>query len=227
MRNVGASRKMLELNRIYCMDCIEGMKQLDDNSVDLVVTDPPYGFNRFPGDEKETFLVLVADAFKEVKRVLKKGSWAFVFSGTGDIKRLLNCIDLNFQRLLWMYKPADCTFPYRGWLLTSEAIALFSNGPPTPLIERKPYHHDCYIHKKVGQEGVEGHPTVKPIFVVRDLVCRVNGLILDPFMGSGTTAVAAKQLNRNFIGFEINEEYCKIAKKRLAQETFTSLGFQD
>ena len=203
------------INKVICGDCLEVMKGIPDESVNAVITDPPYGFNRFEGDNPETFMKLIKQAFKEIKRILKRGSWVFVFSGTGQIKNILNNIDLDFQRLLWIYKPADCTYPYRGWLLKSETIALFTKGKPQPLLERKPYQHDCYIYTRVGLEGVEGHPTVKPLNIMGDLCSRVNDIILDPFLGSGTTAVACKQLNRRFIGIEINPEYCKIAEKRL------------
>jgi len=202
------------IDRVICGDCLEVMKEIPDKSVDAVITDPPYGFGRFETDDGN-FIKLIQSAFVEVKRITRFGAWSFVFSGTGAVKDLLNAIDLDFQRLLWLYKPADCTYPYRGWLLTSEAIAVFTNGNPTPLLDRKPYRHDCYIHSRVGQEGVEGHPTVKPLDVIYDLCARVNGIVLDPFLGSGTTAVACKQLNRHFIGIEINPDYCKIARERL------------
>ncbi len=201
---------------IYHADCRDILPLIPDKSVDLVLTDPPYGFNRFETDGKD-FIGLVTQVFTNLP--LKQGGWAFVFSGTGELKNLFNAIPLDFQRLLWVYKPADCTFPYRGWLLTSEAIALFSRGKPSALFERKPYRHDCYLHYHVGQEGVEGHPTVKPHAIIEDLVfrCIPDGLILDPFLGSGTTAYCAKKLGRKCIGIEIEEKYCEIAAKRCSQ----------
>jgi site-specific DNA-methyltransferase (adenine-specific) len=67
----------------------------------------------------------------------------------------------------------------------------------------------------VGLEGVEGHPTVKPLSVITDfaLRCPENGTILDPFMGSGTTLRAAKDLQRKAVGIEIEEKYCEIAAR--------------
>ena len=205
--------------RIYHGDCREILPQLPDKSVDLVPTDPPYGFGRFSTDG-QGFMELIGDTFRLIKEILKDGHWAFVFTGTGEIKRLLNTICLDYQRLLWLYKPADCTYPYRGWLLKSEAIALFSNGEPSPLFDRHPYRHDCYLHYTVGQEGVKGHPTVKPHAVIEDLVlrCEPNHLILDPFLGSGTTCYCAKKLGRKSIGIEIEERYCEIAANRCRQE---------
>lgn len=201
---------------IWCADCRDILPKVP--KVDLVLTDPPYGFNRFLGDEPEKFLQIIKEAFDVIPLV--DGGWAFVFTGTGFLKDVLNAINLKYQRLLWMYKPADCTFPWRGWLLKSEAICIFSNGAPQPLLEIHPYSHDTYIHKKVGKEGVNGHPTVKPLSIIKNLVSRTSGIILDPFLGSGTTAVAAKELGRKFIGIEISREYCEIAKKRLRQQVF-------
>jgi len=96
---------------------------------------------------------------------------------------------------------------------------LFSKGNPRPLNERKPYRHDCYLHYNVGHEGVEGHPTVKPHAIIEDLVlrCIEGGLILDPFLGSGTTAYCAKKLNRKCIGIDSDEKSCEIATKRCSQ----------
>lgn len=208
------------LNRVHCADCLDFMGQMPDECVDLVITDPPYGFERFDTDGKD-FMDSLIPRMLSMKRIVKRGGYVFVFSGTGKVIELANIIPFEFQRMLWVYKPNDCTFPYKGWLLKSEAILMFRNGKgDNALRERKPYQHDCYIHKNVGQEHVEGHPTVKPLSIIRDLVLRANDsdIIFDPFLGSGTTAVAAKQLGRNFIGVEISPEYCKIAEERLKQE---------
>lgn len=144
----------------------------------------------------------------------------FVFTSPGEVVNLANATKAKFKRLFWMYKPADMTFPLRGWLLTSEAILWFFKPGTCNFSERKPYRHDCYIHRRVGMEGVEGHPTVKPLSVILDFAsrCPETGTILDPFMGSGTTLRAAKDLRRKAIGIEIEEKYCEIAAKRMSQE---------
>lgn len=112
---------------LYCGDCLEILPLLPDNSVDLVLTDPPYGMNKFKGDEKNFTDVLIKPCFDALKQKFKNILFV-VFTGTGDLKRVINAIDLHFERCLWMYKPADCTFPFIKWLLKSEAILLFSNG---------------------------------------------------------------------------------------------------
>ena len=202
---------------IYHGDCREILPHLP--KVDLVLTDPPYGMNRFETDGKD-FMSVVGPALTSAFRLLPEGGGMFVFMSTGEVINLANAVEAPFKRMLWMYKPADCTFPLQGWLLKSEAILWFAVPGKCHLKERHPFRHDCYIHRTVGQEGVEGHPTVKPISVFTDFVsrCPDDGAVLDPFMGSGTTLRAAKDLGRKAIGIEIDERYCEIAVKRLRQE---------
>ena len=80
------------------------------------------------------------------------------------------------------------------------------------------FESDSYRH---GQPGKVNHPTQKPLAVILPIIqasSNFGDLILDPFAGSGSTLVAAKQLGRRYIGIEISEEYCKIARERLKQE---------
>jgi DNA modification methylase len=206
-----------ELNKVHCCDCLEALKQLPDKCIDLVLTDPPYGMNKFAGDEKASYLPTVRAALSECGRILRPGGSLFVFTSTGEVMNVGRGVPLDFVRMLWMYKPADCTFPFRGWLLKSEAILWFAKGSPVLSDREDKYQHDVYTHTAVGREGVEGHPTVKPLWVVKDIASRSmpNALILDPFMGSGTTGVAAVQLGRQFLGFEIDPEYCRLANERI------------
>jgi site-specific DNA-methyltransferase (adenine-specific) len=204
---------------IYHGDCREILPTIPAGSVDLVLTDPPYGMNRFATDGKD-YLTAVGPALRHAWLCLSESGSMFVFTSTAEVVEVANALGQRLKRLLWLYKPADCTYPLAGWLLKSEAILWFVKGDRIGLKERRPFRHDCYIHNHVGMEGVEGHPTVKPLKVVRDLAsrCPDAGVILDPFLGSGTTLVAAKQLGRHAIGIEIEERYCEIAAKRLAQE---------
>jgi len=204
---------------IYHGDCRAVMADL--GGIDYLVTDPPYGFGRFDTDGKG-FLHTVGPAMQTALALLPDDSTTFVFSGTGQIVQLSRACGVDPYRILWLYKPNDCTYPLAGWLLKSEAILWFRFGSGA-MVAPVRYTHDCYIHRSVGQEGVEGHPTVKPLAVVSDLVQRLepDGVILDPFMGSGTTLRAAKDLGRKAIGIEIEERYCEIAAKRMAQEVLS------
>ena len=78
---------------------------------------------------------------------------------------------------------------------------------------------DCKVFNAQTGAGDLGHPCPKPLSVMQWLIndaTDLGGLVLDPFLGSGTTAVAAKKLGRHFLGFEISEEYCRIARERIA-----------
>jgi len=203
---------------IYHGDCRAILPLLGERKFEMVCTDPPYGFGRVTNDGKD-YLDIVAPALRMAWTQLKASGDMFVFTSTGEVVNVANALGQPLKRLLWMYKPNDCTFPLAGWLLTSEAILWFHKGNKLNFAERKPYKHDTYVHTGVGQEGVEGHPTIKPLAVVGDIVsrCVKGGSVLDPFMGSGTTLVAAYRLGRKAVGIEINQEYCEIAVRRLGQ----------
>lgn len=197
-------------------DCLQLLPQIPDESIDAVITDPPYGMLRFDTDQKN-FLDVVGPALRLCWQKMKPNASMFVFMSTAEVVNVANALGQPLKRLFWMYKPADCTYPFHGWLLTSEAILWFVKGDKPNLVERKPFRHDCYVHKTVGQEGVTGHPCVKPLWVVRDLVLRIpeGGVILDPFAGSATTGVACAQEGRSFIGMECDEVFFPIGQRRL------------
>lgn len=211
---------------LYNGDCraIIPTLSLPCESIDMILTDPPYGMGRFKTDGKD-YLEAVGPALKMAWKLLKNRGSMFIFTSTSEIVSVSNAIKLNPKKVFWMYKPNKCGYPHHGWISKSEAILWFVKGDKPDLQERRPFSHDTYIIKNVGKEGVEGHPTVKPLSVVSDLVsrCPVNGLILDAFCGSGTTLVACKNLDRKGIGIEIEHDYCKIVVQRLAQEVL-SLG---
>jgi site-specific DNA-methyltransferase (adenine-specific) len=204
---------------IFHGDSRELVPLLEDDAVDMVLTDPPYGMNRFATDGKD-FLRVVGPVLQDAFRCLVSPGNMFVFTSTAEVVNVANAVEQPLKRLLWMYKPNDCTYPLGGWLLTSEAILWFHKGNRLALEERRPFKHDTYTVTSVGQEGVTGHPTVKPIAVVSDIASRVRpgAMILDPFMGSGTTLLAAKRLGRRAIGIDVEENYCYLAAERLASE---------
>ena len=187
---------------IYCGDCLKILPLLEPGSVDLVVTDPEYGIN-------VTEMTLGAG-----KKNFYRGNW--------DKSRPQYIADLlKFGRaIIWGGNYFADQLPITNdWLVWhknndgrsfSEAELAWSNLGTNIRV----YHHHWS-----GEE--KQHPTQKPLKVINwcmGLDKMGCGTILDPFLGSGTTAVSAKQLGRKFIGIEIEEKYCEIAKKRLAQE---------
>ena len=124
-----------------------------------------------------------------------------------------------------MTKPNDITFPWRGWLLKSEAILVFSIGGGS-WVDVHPYIADTYLFNHSGGEIKDGgdkaahgplyHPSVKPLSIVSDIMSRLGGeIIFDPFLGSGTTMVAGQNLGRKVRGMEISPAYCAVTLERM------------
>jgi len=229
---------MLETDKIYCMDCLEGMKLLEDKSVDCIITDPPYGINYHSNmgsvEYKKRLHVYTWDNdfsiktyFDDMWRVLKDDADMFIFGKMLNYPQMCN---LNgFKQVLIWWKASggmgDLTVP----ALDYECIFYFKKGK-RPLNQRL---GSVYKHLTIQRSGEEDpnpgigmsrmkHPTQKPKGIIVDLLSlstNKGDLVLDCFLGSGTTALACKQLNRRFIGFEISQKYVDIANKRLQQET--------
>ena len=225
---------MLELNRIYNMDCLEGLKQIPDNSIDLVVTDPPYeiqtsgaGIYKQPDKQYVKELNLMKDGFSpeildELCRVLKKIN-IYLFCSQKQIIPLLDYFvkekGCNWNLLTW-HKTNPVPACNNKYLTDTEFILFFREKGVKIYGEFKTKF--TYYVTPLNQKDKKSykHPTIKPLEIVENLIInssREGDVILDPFIGSGTTAVASKKLNRNYIGFEISEEYCKIAEKRVSE----------
>ena len=215
---------MLELNKIYNTDCLEFMRSMPDSCVDLVVTDPPYeihtkggGLGRRPVYENGA-LGKISQGFdaeatlEQVARICKKIN-IFIFCSTKQKPRIMNWgyeRDCNVAELAW-YKPNAAPFTNNTFKSDLENIIYIrEKGVKIKGISRL-FTHNCGKSKY-------GHPTEKPLEIIEKLILTASNegdLIFDPFMGSGTTAAACKELNRNFIGCEIEAKYCEIAEKRL------------
>lgn len=219
---------------IYHGDCREILPQLP--KVDLVLTDPPYGIDfqsAWPTEERkkekikndglEEYKALLPWLYSSIKDVLKDGGVACCCCGGGTPSLAYAWIEvpkhLNLENVcIW-----DKGFVGMGWRYRFqwEAVIIASKG------ERKTWNggnnrsNILEFQKVIPQNG--DHPTPKPESLMRQLIednSNAEELVLDPFMGSGTTLRAAKDLGRNAIGIEIEEKYCEIAAKRLRQEVF-------
>ena len=224
---------MLEINKIHCMDCLEGMKQIPDNSIDLIVTDPPYnqGISTCYGTSKHKKPKKcdwdknfdIKPFFKEFKRIIKNNGMIYIFCNQHN----MNDLPKSNLILVWDKKDYDVG-DTRIWSCSHEFIKIYKFGIANFKYNKRPRGILRFnkVQNAASEEFKKGifrncqeHPTQKPIALIRHIIKFHNvNLILDPFMGSGTTAVACKQLGRNFIGFEISQEYVDIANKRLAQE---------
>ena len=216
----------MELNKIHCMDALDGLKQLEDDSVDLVLTDPPYNLDKdFQNDnlKEEEFISFLTPILKELKRVSKPKRSIIIFFDSGkNLPLLFKCIEkaeLHFQKLGVWYKPNDCSFPHNRILRKSEVFVIVSKTLKLNH-DGEGHIHDCIIRNRRITDKSFWHPTVKELPVIEKLLLSHSlekWIVLDPFMGSGTTAVACTKLGRKFIGFEIEQKYIEMANKRISQ----------
>jgi site-specific DNA-methyltransferase (adenine-specific) len=194
---------------IYNGDCIEIMKQFNDKSFDIVLTDPPYGINfqsnyrKIKHDKIVNDDVFNIEAVNEFFRLAINAVYVFC--------RWDNLITLPKPKsfIVWVknnWSMGDLKHEHgRQW----EGIAFYPQEKHK-FIKRIP----DVINAKRTKNNL--HPTEKPVELIEELIKNNEGdLIIDPFMGSGTTLVAARNLGRKAIGIELSEKYCEIAVKRL------------
>jgi len=204
------------------------MKALPDGCVDAVITDPPYKVSqKYGGGVDADNLIAVSSILRvlpEISRALMEEHFAFIFYDNRILPFLFEAVKgtrLVYRKQLFLYRRWGIANRWIGWMQTTDPICVFVNGyekPFSPEEIRGEVKHDCYI-KAGPEEDDTGHPAQKPLEPIIDMIqwcTEEEGLILDPFLGSGTTAVAAKKLGRHFLGFEISEEYCRIARERIA-----------
>jgi site-specific DNA-methyltransferase (adenine-specific) len=231
---------MLEINKIYNMDCLEGMKSIPDKSIDLVITDPPYdiqtsGAGIYKQDDKQYIkeLNFMKDGFSsevldELCRVLRKIN-IYIFCSQKQIIPLLDYFvkgkNCNYNLLTW-HKTNPIPACGNKYLTDTEFILFFrEKGVKVHgTFKSKFTYYLTPLNQK--DKKLYGHPTVKPLNTVQNFVINSslpNSTILDPFMGSGTTAVACINTNRNYIGFEIDPDYYKIAEERIRKAKLDKL----
>jgi len=200
---------------IYNADCLEIMKQFKDKSFDLVLTDPPYGIKRdsgfggFGGFGEEKIQRRIyddnwdnerpnKDYFDNILRVSKK---AIIFGGN-------YFADLLPQGKHWLVWDKLNTMPSFG-----DCELIWTNFDRNSVKK-----YVVQWNGLLGKEKNRYHPTQKPLALILRLVreyTNINDIILDPFIGSGTILVAAKELNRRAVGIELEKKYCDIAIKRI------------
>lgn len=206
-------------------DCLEEMKKIPDGSVDMILTDPPYGMDLTPQRKSGKFkgvkiknddnLDWCDDFFAECFRVTPKDSSSIIFCNHHCVSEfILSARKAGFEiknLVIW----DKCHFGMGGnWRPVHELILICTKGRFVTksknlktILKFKKIHHSKAVH-----------PTEKPIEMLEHLIYEPDynpSTILDPFMGSGTTGVACKNLNRNFIGIELDEGYFNIAKERI------------
>lgn len=233
---------------LYCGDCLEIMPTLPPASVDLVLTDPPYNlawkaeiklagrsniFHRaaqiLKWDEV-SIPELCAGTYPQFNRLLKESGSVLSFCRTEFITELVNAgkkEDLDVKTTIVWHKTNPVTqIRKKNYLSSIEAVVWQARKrekiPFTFNFGRQTDMHN-FIEGPIcmGAERTE-HPTQKPIYVLEKLLVvhsNCGDLVIDPFMGSGTTGVACVRNGRKFIGIELNEKYFDIACRRIEAET--------
>jgi DNA modification methylase len=222
----------LELNKIHLGDSYKLIKQIPDKSVDLVYTDIPYqmqsggkGGGAFGdrvhrlirGDMKNIIEGIDYKIFDEFKRIMKKVN-VFIWCNKQQIKDIINIFgDYSLEILVWG-KENPTPFTNNVWLSDLEYCLYFreSGVKLNDGYELKSKWHISPIN--MDDKNEFEHPTIKPLQLVKRHILhtsQLNDVVLDCFMGSGTTAVASKELGRQYIGIEIDEKWHKIAVDRV------------
>ena len=258
----------LPLNKIICGDAVKELKKMPDNSVDLIVTSPPYdnvrNYNGFSYDLHATG--------KEIFRVLKNGGIAamVIQDQTKNFGKTLTsfraivdwCDNIGFklfETVIYKKHGAEGAWWTKRFRVDHEYIPIFLKGDRPQYFNKEPLkipskhggktmtgcatrltNGKTLTSKKVtinpmkcrgtiwdyvtcgdGSRLKHQHPATFPNKIPYDLIqcfCPKNGIVLDPFIGSGTTALATIDLDRNYIGIDISKEYCNLTKKRIKEE---------
>ena len=203
----------MELNTIRCCDCLDGMRELESKSIDLVITDPPYGIGKtgILNDDmpREEYIAWMVEVLSEIERVSSDGY--FIFHNESMLFKLAHIYkDCRLFASCNNFSIMGRGMPY-AW---SPIVFKIKNKDSFTGIGR-----NWFICNTANMENTPkriGHPSPKPIDnLVYILEMFSSKTILDPFIGSGSTAIACLKTNRDFIGFELNNEYFEKAQIRI------------
>lgn len=216
---------------IHLNDCICVLNTLPDKSIDLVVTDPPYklqsdgGGGTFGRKKREyhksytSLGKLNIDVLKELDRVMKKTN-IYIWCNKLQLSMYLNYYEqkgCNCDIICWhKTNPVpSCNNKY----LSDTEYCIFARAKGVRVYGEYKTKRKFYVSQlNVKDKKRYKHPTIKPLEIIRNFIINSSNkgdVILDPYMGSGTTCVAAKELEREFIGIEIDEQWFNIAHQRL------------
>lgn len=224
-------------NNIYLGDCLELVRQIPDNSIDLVVTDPPYktitggdsgGKNSIrpkgmlSGDRKLFTYQnnITPDLWMpELHRVLKNESHCYIFTNSLNMQTMLNtALDAGFKlHNILVWEKNNCT-PSQFYMKNCEYVLFLRKGKAKWINN---IGESKTVHSFKNVIGNKLHPTQKPVDLLEFYInnsSSVGDVVLDPFVGSGSTCLAANNTGRHYIGFELDEKYFEIAKQRLEED---------
>ena len=221
---------------LRCGDCLTAIKNMPDMCIDLIVTDPPYKLTSRGGsgtmggywkEEKakkgvvfDNNSISCKEYLPEFYRILKNKSILYLMCNNTNLQEMINVATQSgfkfVKSLIWEKGNKICG---RYYMNCFEYILLFRKGGDKPIKNcGTPDILKVPIKKQKDINGKNLHNTEKPVELMKILIensSDENDIILDPFMGIGSTGIASKELKRNFIGIELDEKYFNIAKERI------------
>ena len=209
------------LNTVIEGDCIEVMRRLPDESIDFVLTDPPYTTAYRPRDGRtirnDDRSDWIAPAFQEIYRVLRPDSICMTFYGWPNVDKFFSAFRAaGFRPVSHICFTKDYTSRVGYTAGRHEVAYVLAKGrPPMPIEPPSDVIRWQYLDGDL-------HPTVKPADCLVHFIeaySKPGGVVLDPFCGSGTTLLAAKLWDRNYIGIEIDAGYVKVAREEVTRTT--------
>ena len=229
----------MELNKIYNEDCLVGMKRIPDGSIDLIATDVPYRITSrgnagssggmmqkdlsMKGKIFEDNDIKIEEYLPEFYRILKEKSHCYIMCNHINLTHFLKVIDeSNFHFIKCLVWVKDNKIMGSFYMNQFEYIIMLRKGGAKIVNNCGISDVLMFANKKdKDKNGQNLHDSQKPVGLFQTLISqssKKSETILDPFMGSGTTAIAAIREKRNFIGFELNKEYYDKACKRIKLE---------
>ena len=228
------------MDEILNMDCMEGLEQVPDDFVDLIVMDPPYelqtqGGGAFGNANREYHGQLspiskgiTNDVLDALCRKMKAVN-IYIWCNKAQLRQYLDYFDdrgCSVDLLTW--HKTNPTPTCNNKYLSDTEYCIFARDKGVKLYGSYETKRKFYVTaSNTDDKKMYGHPTVKPLDIIRNLIInssKEGGVVMDPFMGSGTTAVACKLTGRHYIGFEIDPKYFGIAKERIERAEGNGCG---
>ena len=255
-------------NKIFNEDCLIGIKRIPNDSLDLVIADPPYCLGKDYENNSDKlnskeylewtykWINLVIPKLKDTGSLYIFLSWQYspeIFSYIKTKMPMINEIiwDRRVPSMGGSTRKFSSVHDNIGFFVKKDKKYFFNiDGIRIPYDKetKKARTRSIFVGKKWLEIGYnpkdiwsvsrihaqaperQNHPTQKPLEIIERIIkasCPVNGIVLDPFMGTGTTAIAAINTKRNYIGFEINKNYCKIIGERISNSEENKGLFKD
>lgn len=219
----------MELDKIYNIDCLEGMKDIEDKSIDMIVTDPPYLINyktNYRKDKEHQFCKviknddnpqLISDYIKECYRIMKDNTAMYMFCNFDKVDFFKQELEKYFKiknMIVWIKNnwtagdlKAQFGKQYEIIFLVNKGRKLFNGKRLTDVWD---------FNRISGKKQL--HQNEKPLDLITQCILKhskENDVVFDGFLGSATTSIACINTNRRFIGFELDTGYFNIANERI------------